>query len=440
MNFLVLTLAIFLVLLGEEVMADFYKVLETIDKNRYDFVLDNGLKVVILNIEDAKSLDIVIGFDTGSLNESKPGLSYLTSQVLLFKNKKYNMLEIPKYIESLGGVINTSSGHDISTIEIKCLQEDTYDVLSKLLDILTGFEVDDEVLSIVKPSIISSIKAKDDDPWDYTRKVFLKELYGTHPYGREPESDEESINKITPIDIKNFFRDFYTPDNATLAIVGKVEKEKIIKFLTENYSKWKGKKATYNVPKIKKSNSKREVKIKRDLKQSTIRIGHLSTNIKDKNRIKLKVLNHILGGGGFGSRLMEKVREKEGLAYGITSNFYIDRKLEGYFFVGTQTENKNVKKVIEIITNEIKEIIDNGVSQKELDDTKNFLKGSMLLSMESFSTIANFLISEKILKLDKNYFLKDIERISVINKEEIKRIAKEYLKPEELLIVIVGGE
>ncbi|MFN4244792.1 MAG: M16 family metallopeptidase [Brevinematia bacterium] len=418
----------------------FDDVLKTIDENRYDFVLDNGLSVIIFDIKDAKSVNILLGINAGSLNETKPGIAYLTSQVLLFKNKKYNMLEIPNYIESLGGNIYTSSGHDMSSVQVQCLEEDIYDVLDKLLDIFIGFEVDNEVLDIVKPSLISKIKAKEDDPWEYTRKIFLKELYGDHPYGREPEGDEVSIESITSEEIMRFFRDFYTPDNAVLVIVGKVEKEKIIPFLKESYSKWYGKRTNYDVPLVNVGKSKNEVKVRKDLKQSTVRIGHLSTNVKDRNRVELKVLNYILGGGGFGSRLMEKVREKEGLAYGITSNFYIDRKLEGYFFVGTQTENKNVRRVIEIITNQIKEIVEKGITQEELEDTKNFLRGSLILSMESFSTIASFLVSEKIFGIEKNYFVKDIERISVIKKEDIERVAKEYLKPENLLIVVVGGE
>lgn len=425
---------------GEIAMAgDFSDVLKVIEKNRIDISLENGMRVVILNVDNSKSVSMVLGFDAGSIYEDKPGLAYLTSQVLLFKNKKYEMLEIPKYVESVGGSINVSCDHDLSTITVKCLYEDIYEVLSKVYDILTGFEVDDEVLNIVKPNVVSEIRSKDDDPWDYTRKIFIKEIYGNHPYGREPESDEGSIKSITSDDIKRFFNNFYTPDNSVLVIVGRVDKDKLVGFVKEKFSSWKGRKINYYLPSVME-NGRKEVRVKRNLKQSTIRVGHISTDIRDPRRVELKILNFILGGGGFGSRLMEKIREKEGLAYGVSSNFYIDRKLKGYFFVGTQTENKNVSRVIDIITNEIKNIIDNGITEKELEDTKNFAKGSLLLSMESFSSIASFLLSEKIFGLERNYFIKDIEKISVIKKEDIEKAARDYLYPDKLIIVVVGGE
>ncbi|MCS7298737.1 MAG: pitrilysin family protein [Spirochaetia bacterium] len=435
-------LTVFALLTFEELcMADKISiVIENINKNRIDFELTNGLKVVLFNVNDAKTINTTIGFNAGSLYENKPGLAYLTAQSLVFKNKKYKMLEIPQIIESLGGSITTSAGHDISTITVKALYEDTETVLLKVLDILNGFEVDNEVLNILKPNIISEIKVKDDDAWDFTRKTFLKEIYGDHPYGREPEGDERGILSITPDDIMTFFRNLYTPDNAVLVVVGKMNTNNLKKFIEEHFSKWTGKKKPMSAPEIRTKKDKKEVRINKNLKQSTIRLGHLSTNIKDKNSMELKILNFILGGGGFGSRLMERIREKEGLAYGVFSNFYIERTLNGYFFVGTQTENKNVSRTIDIITNEIKKIIEEGITDKELEDTKNFSKGSLLLGMESFSTIASFLVSEKMFGLDKNYFIKDIQKISVIKKEDIQRVAREYIDINNLTIVIVGGE
>jgi zinc protease len=166
----------------------------------------------------------------------------------------------------------------------------------------------------------------------------------------------------------------------------------------------------------------------------------LSTNIKDKNSYALKVLNFIIAGGGFGSRLMDKIREKEGLAYGVFSNFFIDRLMNGYFFVGTQTENKNVDKVISIITNELRDIVQNGVSGKELEDAKNFAKGSLPLSMESFSSLSSYLLTEKLYGLERNYFIKSIKEISVIKIDDLKRVAREYINLDKLSFVVVKGE
>lgn len=418
---------------------DLSKILDTIESNRIDFFLSNGMKVIILNVP-AESVNILLGFEGGVCNEEKEGVANLTAESLLFKNKKYGFMEIATIIESLGGSIESSANYDFSTISVKCLSSDVYEVLEKLLDVILYFDVDDEVLNLLKPQIVSSIKVKDDDPWEFAKKVFIKEIYGNHPYGRDIEGTPESIEKINAEDIKKFFNSTYTPDNAILVIVGGVDLRKIKSHVENKFSEWKGKKTVTTNNYSFNFTPRKEVTIKKNLKQSTIRIGHISTNITDENRLKLKILNFILGGGGFGSRLMDRIREKEGLAYGVFSNFYIDRKFNGYFFVGTQTENKNINKVINILTNEINKMIQEGITEEELENAKSYSLGALPLSLESFSSIATSIFYEKIYNLERNFFIKDINKISVTKKEEINDIVKKYIKPENFTFVLVGGE
>lgn len=437
-----LLLFVLLFAFGVSVMAlgiDFEELESNINKNRKDITLANGLSVVLLRIEGAQSVNILLGVKAGSLYEDKVGLANLTSESLLFKNKKYGFMEIPKSIESVGGVIDTSCDYDYSTISIKVLSSDIFDALSKLKDIIDNFYVDDEVLNIIKPNIISSLKSKEDDPWEVGKKAFWKVLYVDHPYCRDVQGDE-SIVSLTKDNVMRFFNDFYKPDNSFLIVVGGFDLGKVEDFIKKEFSKWSGKSKKVSLPEVKELNPTSKVIVKKDLKQATIRVGHLSTNIKDKNGYALKVLNFIIAGGGFGSRLMDKIREKEGLAYGVFSNFFIDRLMNGYFFVGTQTENKNVDKVISIITNELRDIVQNGVSEKELENAKSFAKGSLPLSMESFSSLSSYLLTEKLYGLERNYFIKSIKEISVIKIDDLKRVAKEYINLDKLSFVVVKGE
>ncbi len=410
-----------------------------INENRRDIILDNGLSVVLLRIEGAQSASILLGVKAGSLYEDKVGLANLTSESLLFKNRKYGFMEIPRSIEAVGGVIDTSCDFDYSTISVKVLSSDIFDALSKLKDIVVNFYVDDEVLNIIKPNIISLLKSKEDDPWELGKRAFWKVLYDGHPYGRDVQGDE-SIASLTKDDVMRFFNDFYKPDNSFLIIVGGFDLDKVEDFIRKEFSKWGGRSKKVLLPEVRELRPDNKTIVKKGLKQATIRVGHLSTNIKDRNIYALKVLNFIIAGGGFGSRLMDKIREKEGLAYGVFSNFFVDRLMKGYFFVGTQTENRNVDKVISIITNELMDVVQNGVSEKELEDAKNFAKGSLPLSMESFSSLSSYLLTEKLYDLEKNYFIKSIKEISVIKVEDLKRVAREYINPDKLSYVVVKGE
>ncbi|MGC8766459.1 MAG: M16 family metallopeptidase [Brevinematia bacterium] len=439
MKRIILYLSFILLFLKGAFSMDLSNIISTINSNRVDFSLKNGLKVVILNLP-AESVNILLGIESGVLDEEKEGVANLTAEALLFKNKKHGFMGIVNSIESIGGSIDSSASYDFSTISAKCLSSDIYEVLDKILDTIIYFEVDDNVLNLIKPQIIASVKVREDDPWELAKKVFLKEIYGDHPYGRDIEGSIENIDKVQTKDIENFFNSFYTPDNGVLIIVGGVELEKVKRYVEEKFSQWNGKKKSIQKQFNFNLNPKKEIIVKKNLKQSTIRIGHISTNIRDENRIKLRILNFILGGSGFGSRLMDKIREKEGLAYGVFSNFYIDRKLNGYFFVGTQTENKNTKKVIEIFTNEINELINKGITEKELDDAKNYFLGALPLSIESFSSIATSILYEKVYNLERNFFIKDIEKVSVIKKEEIDKVTKEYIKPENFTFTVVGGD
>jgi len=410
-----------------------------INENRRDIILDNGLSVVLLRIEGAQSASILLGVKAGSLYEDKVGLANLTSESLLFKNRKYGFMEIPRSIEAVGGVIDTSCDFDYSTISVKVLSSDIFDALSKLKDIVVNFYVDDEVLNIIKPNIISLLKSKEDDPWELGKRAFWKVLYDGHPYGRDVQGDE-SIASLTKDDVMRFFNDFYKPDNSFLIIVGGFDLDKVEDFIRKEFSKWGGRSKKVLLPEVRELRPDNKTIVKKGLKQATIRVGHLSTNIKDRNIYALKVLNFIIAGGGFGSRLMDKIREKEGLAYGVFGNFFVDRLMKGYFFVGTQTENRNVDKVISIITNELMDVVQNGVSEKELEDAKNFAKGSLPLSMESFSSLSSYLLTEKLYDLEKNYFIKSIKEISVIKVEDLKRVAREYINPDKLSYVVVKGE
>ncbi len=424
-------------------MDGFDRLYREIEKNRRDFKLDNGIEVVILNLPGVNSVNAVFGFKAGSVFESKPGIANIVSESLLYKNKKYkNLFEISDFIESIGGNIDTFCDYDYAGISLKVLSEDIEISLEKVFELISYFDVDDEVLGIIKPQVLSELSRIEDDPWNFARTKFLELVYGSvHPYGRTVLGTKDGVENITKYDVQEFFRDYYIPENLIIVIVGNLNLDKTEKLISKVFSRIKPSNRVVEFPKhLVISNSFRDIDIKKELKQSTIRIGHVSSNVEDSNYYKLWILNFIIGGSGFGSRLMEEIREKRGLAYGVFSNFYIDRILPGYFFMSTQTENKNVKKVIEIMTNEIHKIINEGVTEKEVEEAKNFARGSLPLSIEKPNLIASSILKEKMYNLERNEFIKSVEKIEKITKDDINEISKKYLRPQEFVYVVVGGD
>lgn len=404
-------------------------------------VLPNGM---VLLHEERSSLPIVrvvLAVKAGSIAErvEKAGLANLTAALLNEGTEKRSSKEISDEIEFVGGELSTSGGADYVTVTLSVLKKDVdlgFDLLS---DIILNPVFSEDEIKRKKAVIISSIMQQKEEPGIVASKAFKKAVFGNHPYGRPVEGTEESLNAMTRRDIIDFHREYYVPDNAILSVVGDITKNELHSLLDRYFKGWAKKGMLEKPPLVPAPLSAPEIiKIDKDLTQANIILGHIGIGRENPDFYAVSVMNYILGGGGFASRLMDNIRDNKGLSYDVHS-FFSANKYGGSFQAGLQTKNRTANAAIGEILKEMETMRTEPVSDKELSDAKSYLTGSFPLRIDSNSKIASFLIAVEFYNLGLDYVDKYKNLIEAVTKDDVLRVAKKYLDTKDYVLVMVGN-
>ncbi len=405
-------------------------------------VLDNGLILLIAERHNLPVVKVSLGMNAGNLLEpaEKAGLSSLVASLLTEGTTRRTSEQISESIEFVGGDIGASGGDDYNSASLSVLKKDIdlgFDLLS---DVILNPVFPEDKFNKKKERVKGSLKAQEEDPGFLASREFKKALFGSHPYGRLISGTAESIDNITREDLIEFHATYYVPENSVMSVVGDVVPEEVEKLLEKYFSKWGTKKpAGISLPQIETVRKRETIKIDKDLTQATIRLGHIGVSRDNPDYYAISVMNYILGGGGFASRLMQNIREEKGLVYDIQSFFSADR-LGGSFQVALQTKNESANTAIEEILKEIKKIRNVPVTDQELSDAQAFLTGSFPMRIETSSRIANFLVAVEFYKLGVRYIDDYPAFINKVSREDVQRVANTYLDPEKFILVVVANQ
>lgn len=404
--------------------------------------LENGLTLLIVERHHLPIVKVTVGIKAGSLvePEEKAGLANLTAELLTAGTQKRTASQINEESEFVGASLDTSGGDDYVTVTLSVLKKDIYLGFDLLSDIILNPTFPEEELAKKTERIKASLKASEEDPDFVASKAFLKEVFGTHPYGRLTEGSEETLDMIKRNDLLNFHAIYYTPNNSIMSVVGDITPEEVKLLLAKYFSGWQPKdiKAS-SLSRLTAIKKRKTISIDKDLTQANILIGHLGISRDNPDYYAVSVMNYILGGGGFASRLMQNIRMEKGLVYDIHSFFAAD-KYGGRFQVGLQTKNESANTAIKEILEEIKRIRNTFVSDAELSDAKSFLTGSFPMRIETSRRIANFLVAVEYYGLGVDYMDKYPIYINSVTKEDVLRVAKKYLDPEKFILVVVADQ
>ncbi|MBI5100856.1 MAG: insulinase family protein [Nitrospirae bacterium] len=403
-------------------------------------ILPNGMTLLHAEKKAVPVIKIVVAIRAGSIAETadRAGLANLAADLLNEGTAKRSSKEISEAIEFVGGALTTSGGTDYITATLSVLKKDIdlgFDLLSDII-LRPAFREDE--ITRRKALIKSSIKQQNEDPGTVASKAFSKAVFGAHPYGWPVDGTEESIDRITRQEILDFYNHWYVPNNSVMAVVGDITKGELKALLEKYFRDWKsGDIRPPLLPELLPGNAPTVVKINKDIKQTSIVLGHLGMRRDNPDYYAVSVMNYILGGGGFASRLVDNIRDNRGLAYSVHSSFMAHRH-GGVFQAGLQTKNESANTAIREILNEMARIQSDPVSDTELSDAKSYLTGSFPLRMDSNSKIANLLIAIELNDLGLDYVDRYRDIINGITKEEITRVARKYLNARDYVLVVVG--
>ena len=408
--------------------------------------LSNGIKVFLLPDSELPLIHLSAYIRTGQRYDlpHKVGVAKLCGTLLRTggtKNLPVKVLD--EQLEFLGASINTSMKMEHAEASLSALTQDFDSVLEWFADILQEPLFNRSQLEIERGQMIEQIRRRNDSPFKIARREFRKQLYGPdHPLAWTTEIP--TLDKISRRDILKFYKKYYHPNNMWIAVSGDFKTQEMIQKLEMAFSKWKKQEVVF--PKVKKvtppsfSEKKRFIGwVQKDVTQTSLIVGHLGIARHHPDRFKLEVLNEILGGGSFTSRLFKEVRTRLGLAYGVGSSISEPWDL-GIIAVGVQTKNQSAGQTLKAILNEIGRLQDQLVTQNELATAKESILNSFIFNYSSAHAICEQEVSLDYLNFPSNYLNTYLEKIDSVTREDIQSVAKKYFYPDQMTILAVGNE
>ena len=386
------------------------------------------------------TINMAIKAGSTAVPTDKPGLASITASLLMQGTKKRTASQIHQEIDFIGGSLSAGGGDDFASANLRVLKKDIPIGLDLLSDVLLNPAFDQKEIDRKVKETLAEIQRQKQEPGIIAGQAFAKAVFGGHPYGRTNDDVAAYYPKLARQDIVDFYSSRYSPDNAIIAVVGDVTEKEIIAMLNGYFKAWQKKaqpiSALTQPPVIEKTVVQ---KIDKDVAQANIDLGHIGISRENPDFYAVSVMNYILGGGGFSSRLMDNIRDNKGLAYDVHSGFSAQKE-PGAFTVSIQTKNESANDVIAETQKELRRIQTELVSEKELADAKAYLSGSFPLRMDTYAKIAGMLTSIEIYNLGLDYPQKYPALIKGVTREDIQRVAKKYLHPDRMVIVVVANQ
>jgi zinc protease len=403
--------------------------------------LKNGLEVVVVARHDLPVASFSLAVKAGAYDEDKTrtlGVSGFTASMLRKGTRTRSADQISNAIDFVGGQLDTQGSAESSQAYCSSLSKDAPLCIELLADVLLHPSFPEAEMGEVRDQLLAALAARYDNPHELASEHFDNLLFGEkHPDGWVLMP--EDAQKITRADLETFWKTYYRPNNAILAVAGDVDPARLRGALEKAFGSWEKAavpaRAEPRVPSVKTT---RVLLVDRpDLTQSTIMFGHPGIKHVDPAWYAVTLMNYVLGGSDFSSRLMIEVRAKRGLTYGIGSSFGASL-YQGAFRVSASTKNASVWDALLAAVGEIRRMKADGPSEQEIAKANGYYAGSYPFKLQGAGDIAGSIVGAELHGLDLAY-VKDLPlRLGAVTLADTRAAAAQWLQPDALWVVIVG--
>ena len=367
----------------------------------------------------------------------KEGLAYFISAMMDEGAGDLDAVAFQERQQTLAMRMDFDANRDVMLGNVQTLTANKDEVFDLVRLALTKPRFDQDAVERVRAQILAGLKFDENDPETVASLAWDRLAFPSHPYGRPVKGTMVSIGSISPADLKSYADRIFARDKLVISVVGDIDAETLGKALDHMFGALPANAELSPVADADPPLGPTREVIEMDVPQSVAQFGHRGIARKDDDFIPAYMLNYILGGGGFSSRLMEEVREKRGLAYSVHSNLFPFQ--HGAVFVGNvATKNEAVGQSLEVIESELRRLAEQGPTPEELENAKSYLTGAYALRFESSSSIANQLLWIQIEDLGIDYVNHRNALIEAVTLEDIKRVAKRLIEADRLITTIVG--
>tara|TARA_B100000035_G_scaffold315372_1_gene335583 strand:+ start:1516 stop:2808 length:1293 start_codon:yes stop_codon:yes gene_type:complete len=399
-----------------------------------------GSKVYFVKTEHLPILDITVSFKAGSArdNSLNNGVASLTNHLMLMGSNGINEVDLANKFSDIGAQLDSGFDRDKSSFSLRTLKDNQEKAIKLFNLVLHKPNFNKAIMDREKKKYIASIRQGETEPATIGSKAFMKTLYGNHPYGLPMSGNVETIKKITPSQLKEFYENYYLSNQASIVIVGDTD-IKSAKDISSKISAGlpKNLKASFYT-KVKKT-EKKKINIPHPSAQAHLYFGKPIMKRGDPDFFPLYVGNYILGGGGFVSRLTTEVREKNGLVYSVYS-YFMPFLENGPFQVGLQTSKDQIDQALNLVKVTVKDFIDKGPTNSELEAAKSNMIGGFPLRLESNKKIVEYLSMMAFYDYPVDYLDTFASKVNAVTVNQIKEAYKRRVNIDDFTTVIVGIE
>jgi predicted Zn-dependent peptidase len=399
----------------------------------YDFTkLPNGLRVITETMPSVRSVSIGCWVDTGTRDENlehEHGASHFLEHLLFKGSETLSAREVTETLDAIGAESNAFTSKEATCYWTRLLDQDVttgFDIMSEIIQrpAFRANEIDSE-----RQVVIEEINMNDDDPSDVAFENFSTAAFLGHPLEAPVLGTRDSIRGMTRDDIMGYWERRYGTSSLVIAAVGNLEHDDIVAMVEERFGEWNGGSVDHSFEEMKPA--ARVELTRRDTEQAHILIGGKGLRRDDERRFSYQVLNHIMG-SGMSSRLFREVREERGLAYSVYA-FRLAYADAGAWGVYVGTTPSQTDTALKVIRDELDKVMEEGVTEAELERAKGSMRGGLALSLEDSNSRMVRLGRDELAGMPHLSTDERLERLNAVTREDVQKVAREMYSADRLI-------
>lgn len=398
--------------------------------------LDNGIPVLYEHRPHVRSVSFRVHLNVGTRHETEHehGMAHFIEHMVFKGTERRSAYQIANEIERFGGMLNAYTSKEETVFYANVVDEQLFDTIDVFADMLSASKMAEGDIKHEKGVVLEEIKGSLDTPDDIIWDLFVENLLAPNSTGRRTLGTKESVSSFSRDDVLSFWRSKYAADNMCIGVVGNFAEAKLEAKLNEAFGSFHSAQkagSSFADPK-----NVFEKKFHRKIEQSHLLFGTQTMSYHEADRFPLILLNNILG-AGMSSRMFQNIREKNGLAYSVysTVDFSSDH---GMFITYAATDPENTSSCKDLIIKELESFSAGDVSDAEITDAKNQLKGAMLLSLEGNNGRLERMVRNFVRYGDHFDVDAVLDQFLAVSRDDLVRVANTYLSPSRMSLGVIG--
>jgi len=404
-------------------------------------VMDNGMILYMMEDHRLPLLSVTAMVRCGEVYEpiEKMALPGMTGDVMRSGGtENIDADSLNALLELIGGRLETYIGYERGSAALDIMSRDTELGIRLLADILRHPAFPEDKIELAKAELQNDIKRRNDNPQSILSRKYSHIIYGDHPDGRILEW--EYVSPITRSDLIDYHDKYFAPNNIMLGITGDFDPEKIKELLNKYFGDWERQDiGMAEAPAVDNTPRPGVYIVHKDVNQSSIRFGHLGIDRDNPDRYAVSVMNYILGGGSFTSRMTSKVRSDEGLSYSVGTRYQTDTPDLGVWYAFCQTKLSTTYKAMRLMLDEVERIREGLVDTEELESARDSYINGFVFDFTTPERIVNRLMELEFEQRPSDLLQNYIENVRRVTREDVLRVARKYLDPDKITFVVVGN-